>query len=135
MKGIADRETSATERISAPISVKPPINAHDILERERLIRTRVHADHIRRNPKLLDDARAHVGRGSETGRCSSGNVLWQKLLRLDVEQVIAAMLADNPDGQLLRSDSPFHILVEHTNEAERRQSWRQAKAELSAPMA
>jgi len=55
------------------------------------------------------------------------------LLRLDVEQVLAAMLADNPDGQLLRSDSPFHVLIDHTEEAERRRSWREAKAELSAP--
>lgn len=108
-----------------------PFTAHDVLERERIIRTREHAEQILVNRQLVQQAQVFVDAACENGNGSSGQLLWQDLLRLDLETILTKMMADNPEGQLLRSDSPFHIILRYTDDVERRRSWRRAKVELS----
>jgi len=105
---------------------------HDVLERVRLIRARHHADLIRADPALIERAVKSVEDSISAGRYTVGLRLWRELLRCDLEVVISKMLAENSEGQLLRSDSPFHLMISFTDVDERKMLWRQAKAEVGA---
>lgn len=109
---------------------RPQASAHAILEHIRLIKAREHAELIRANPDLIAQAQSYLKEQSWARSPSSGQLLWHDLLLQDVETISAEMISDTPSGQLLRSDSPFHVIVDDTNEADRKAMWRRAKAEL-----
>jgi hypothetical protein len=61
-----------------------------------------------------------------------GERLWQALLQLDSDEVIAHMLDDGEAGSLLRSNSPFSRIIGITDQTIRAKLWKRAKTELSA---
>jgi hypothetical protein len=69
------------------------------------------AERLRRQPELLDLARANLARWSRRNasvvsllRCYAE---WQEILRLPVEQVCALLCAETDEAQRLRQNSPF----------------------------
>ena len=117
-------------------SFMPPHNhlspdAHDIVERERLIRARNYADQIRRNPMLVVCARREIDILLRTGNATLGQQLWSKVLDEDLDTILAFMTADQPEGRLLRSNNPFSSLIPSESIEQRRATWRRAKCDLS----
>jgi hypothetical protein len=69
------------------------------------------AERLRRQPELLDQARANLARWSRQNasvvsllRCYAE---WQELLRRPVEDICALLCAETDEAQRLRQNSPF----------------------------
>lgn len=107
-------------------------DGHDIAERARLISHRHYADEIVRTPSIIEQAKRILQKGDDSGATTQGERMWLRLLSCPQREVIQRMLEDTPEGRLLRSNSPFSILIGVSDENERRQIWRQAKSELLA---
>jgi hypothetical protein len=115
----------------AVVDLRPAFTAHDITERDRLLRARGYAEEIARRPELVEQARGRIDRAVTGGECTLGERLWQRVLREPVGFVVDCMLRDDPEGRLLRSNNPFSVLMGPTDQAERRETWRQAREDLS----
>lgn len=105
-------------------------NAHNIAERARLISHQRFA--LRITPALIAQARARLERGSRRGATTEGEEMWLQLLTQPPDEIIRQMIEDTPEGRLLRSNSPFGVMIGISDVDERRRIWRQAKSELSA---
>lgn len=103
------------------------LDSHDVAERARLISHRLYAQHISQSPMLLEQARARLERGATT----EGEEMWLQLLKRQPREIIQRMTEDTPEGRLLRSNSPFSVLIGVSDVNERRRIWNQAKSELS----
>ncbi len=103
------------------------LDSHDIAERARLISHHLYAEQIRKDPSLIGQARARLSRGTRT----AGEDMWVQLLRCRPREIIQRMTEDTPDGRLLRSNSPFSVLIGVSDVNERIKIWSQAKSELS----
>lgn len=110
----------------------PPVrlDPHTIGARMALIMTRVHVAAIRANPASLVDAQHEIDGQLASHRATAGHRQWRVLLRRPLDEIIAAVLERSPQGDLLRSNSPFSLIFATQSEGERRDMWRQAKAEL-----
>ena len=106
------------------------ITSHDVNERARLISHHLYAEQIDARPDLTDRAREFLDRGIAENGGTMGQQLWQSILKWPWHQVRERMLQDNPEGRLLRSNSPFSEIIGIGDEQGRRTIWRQAKAEL-----
>lgn len=106
------------------------VTAHDVNERARLILHRSYAEKIDARPELADAARAFAERSIAADGGTTGQRLWLAILELPWQQVRERTLRDDPEGRLLRSDSPFSHITGIGDERERRDVWRRAKAEL-----
>ncbi|TCU59814.1 hypothetical protein EDF58_102502 [Novosphingobium sp. PhB57] len=114
---------------------EPPtneLNAHDIVERMKLILARRHVAAIRADPSLIIQAQSENERQLASHRATIGNRGWRLLLQRSVVEIIAYMLQKSPTEATLRSTSPFSMILPPEPEAERRRMWRAAKAELIA---
>jgi len=107
-------------------------NAHDITERSILLRARRYADHIRTKPELVAAAVRRIEENLASHRACTGHLMWRQVLTLPVEDIIACMLHDGPEGRLLRSTNPFSTIIPPEDVEERRRTWRRAKQELMA---
>lgn len=107
------------------------MNAHDITEHANLLHHRIYAEQIRNNPHLikraismLEDRVAHNGE-------TVGERIWLKLLKGPWPKAEVLMLSETEKGRLLRSNSPFAMLIGISDINERMALWRQARTELS----
>lgn len=108
----------------------PNMDSHEINERFRLLSHRHYAEVVDERPDLLERARTIVDQEIESRGDVLGKQLWSELLEEPWPLVRAMMLEDSPDGRLLRSSSPFSILIGVHDLEERRSLWHQAKWEL-----
>ena len=110
----------------------PParLDPHVIGARVALIMTRIHVAAIRASPASLVDAQHEIDGQLASHRATVGHRKWRVLLRQPLDEIIAAMLERSRQGDLLRSNSPFSLIFAPQSEAERRDMWRKAKAEL-----
>lgn len=106
------------------------MTAHDIAERARLLSHARYAEIIDDNQSLITEA-SRLLEGVSQQALTSGQLAWQSLLKLKWTEIRHQMLRDDPQGRLLRSNSPFSLMLGETNLDERRQLWRRAKSELS----
>jgi hypothetical protein len=103
---------------------------HEINERARLISHCLYAEAIEREPGLLDEVYQCAKRLKGSAR-TSGEDRWLGLLETrDWTLIRQAMLDSGPEGRLLRSNSPFSIVIGIEDVAHRRRIWREAKAQL-----
>lgn len=119
------------EKTTSTRDVRRGFTAHDVTERERLIRAGEYAAEIMRRPELVDQARDGIDRIVAGDHSTMGHRLWQMLLREPVGFVVECMLSDDPEGRLLRSNNPFSLLIGSVDAAERKRTWRQARNDLS----
>ncbi|WP_210358086.1 hypothetical protein [Sphingomonas beigongshangi] len=108
------------------------MTGHDIAERTRVLSHGIYARAVDTDPTLIEQAKAQIERLISGDRGTKGHELWQLLLRRPWPEVRARMLAETPEGRLLRSNSPFSTLIGIQDPDERSRLWRQAKHDLSA---
>lgn len=106
------------------------MTAHDIAERARLLSHTRYAEIVDADQPLITQARRLLECGDQQA-LTTGQLAWRALLKLQWNEIRSQMLRDDPQGRLLRSNSPFSIILGETDPDQRRQSWRQAKFELS----
>ena len=106
------------------------MTAHDIAERARLLSHRRYAEIIDADQPLITQARRLL-EGGDQQALTTGQLAWRALLKLQWNEIRSQMLRDDPQGRLLRSNSPFSIMLGETHPDQRRQLWRRAKFELS----
>ena len=104
--------------------------AHDVVEAERLLRSRKYAETLRQRPELFKRASDALASLVERDDATLGQRLWHALLREPAETVILCMTADDPEGRLLRSNNPFSVLIGEADSGERRSTWSRARAAL-----
>lgn len=104
---------------------------HDIAERARLLSHQLYASTIDGEPQLLDRAREMTAGLLADAGATMGQELWSLILRRPWPEVRERMLADDAEGRLLRSNSPFSTLIGIWDPQERTRLWRQAKQDLS----
>lgn len=107
------------------------MDAHDIAERTRLLSHRFYAEVVDGQPDIVRQAREAISTRMAAGGGTMGQELWDLVLRQTWPEIRERMLADNADGRLLRSNSPFSTLIGIRDPDERTSLWRQAKQELS----
>ena len=78
-----------------------------------------------------NEARDFIERAIAEHSGTTGHQLWQSILANQWPEIRDRMLQDNPDGRLLRSNSPFSHIIGITDVDVRKQLWRQAKTELT----
>lgn len=83
-------------------------------------------------PEILEKAISRVDETVATTGGTTGEQLWQLVLRRPWAQVRERMLNDGHEGRLLRSNTPFAFVIPPIEIDERRRLWRQAKQELLA---
>lgn len=108
------------------------MNPHDINDRFNLLSHRIYAEKIRENPAFRGEALAMIRRGVAENGGTTGHKMWLAALREPWDKTESRMLADTPEGKLLRSNSPFSQLIGISDVERRIALWRQAKAELLA---
>lgn len=106
------------------------MDSHEIAERARLLSHRHYARVVDEAPEFVASARALIDRAIAEHGGTSGHQMWALLLKKDWNEIRRAMLSDNPDGRLLRSNSPFSQLFGITDEAERVRLWKAAKSSI-----
>lgn len=107
------------------------MNSHDIAERTSLLAHRIYAEKISEQPEMLLVAKDRLQRCIKEQGGTLGQKLWIRILRRTWPEVREKMLADDQYGRLLRSNSPFSMMLGVTDPEQRRQLWRQANSELS----
>lgn len=107
-----------------------PISSHEVAERARLISHRIYADKVDLDTTIIGHARQFLDSGILANGGTTGQQLWQLILRRPWPQVRERMLRDDAEGRLLRSNSPFSHLIGIEDESLRRRIWQTAKAEL-----
>ena len=107
------------------------MNAHDITEHANLIHHRIYAEQIRNNPHLIKRAISLLEDGVANNGETVGERIWLKLLKGPWHKVEVLMLSETEEGRLLRSNSPFAMLIGISDVNERMALWRQARYELS----
>ncbi len=116
--------------VPAPSVQNASMNPHDINDRVNLLSHRIYAEKIRENPAFRDEALAMIRRGVAKNGGTVGHRMWLAALQESWESAEARMLADTPEGKLLRSNSPFSQLIGISDVEQRIALWRQAKREL-----
>ncbi len=108
------------------------IDGHMIAERTSLLIHHKIAGIVDDDPELLALVQDHINRTvTETGG-TLGELLWQSVLQHPWDKVRQHMLDPGADGRLLRSNTPFPLVIGPMDVSERRQMWKQARAELMA---
>lgn len=107
------------------------MNGHDIAEHARLLSHRRYALVVDADADLIDEARIAIEEALTKDGATTGQKLWQLILRRPWAEVRKRMLDDGPEGRLLRSNSPFSTLIGVRDPEERTRLWQQAKRELS----
>ena len=107
------------------------VDAHKITEQTILIAHRIYANLIDQDHGYLDRARCLLESKHNSGSLTAGEEAWLGLFDAPWTSIRTAMLADTPNGRLLRSNSPFSLVIGISDPQERRQLWRQAKHDLS----
>jgi hypothetical protein len=108
------------------------MSSHAINDRFSLLTHHHYSDRIRADPSLIAEATARVNGLIESGTDTIGHRMWRSLLVLDLQHVLKTMVQDDPDGRMLRSNSPFSRLIGYKNVSKRNLLWRQAKREVAA---
>ncbi len=116
--------------VPAPSVQNASMNPHDINDRVNLLSHRIYAEKIRENPALRGEALAMIRNGIAQNGGTVGHRMWLDALQESWESAEARMLADTPEGKLLRSNSPFSQLIGISDVEQRIALWRQAKREL-----
>ena len=106
------------------------MTAHDIAERARLLSHLRYAKIIDSNQSLITHA-SNLLEGAADHALTSGQLVWRSLFKSNWNDIRREMLRDDPQGRLLRSNSPFSLILGETDPELRRKEWRQAKSELS----
>ena len=107
------------------------MDSHAIAERASLIRHRLYAQEIERDPGLLAAAAEFVAKTQETRDDTFGIRVWKYLLTQPVSDLLDRMLDQGEMGQILRSNSPFSVIIGQKDISERRLTWKMAIEELS----
>ncbi len=105
-----------------------PPNREAINDRAKLILHRLIAGHMRRDPCLLDDARARLA--AIDGPLPDHARDWQDLLRQPVGAVARAIVARSERMTRLRTASPFRLPRSYQSPDWRRRVWRKARLGL-----
>lgn len=105
-------------------------DSHTIGARYRLLSHLIYAEALRRDPSLLDRARELVADRLRSDECTFTDRMWAVLLTLSLEEVIRGISSDAPEGDDLRSNSPFSILIGLRDVEERNALWRRASLEV-----
>lgn len=118
---------------SSPDDTLPPkmVDAHDIAQRTSLLYHQVYATVVASDPSCIERAREVIDNEIRSTGGTMGEQLWARLLGMPWSHIRVRMLADSPEGRLLRSNSPFSIVIGTTDTETRRRMWRQAKRDLS----
>ena len=106
------------------------MTAHDIAERVRLLSHTRYAKIIDGDLSLIKQARKFLENGDQE-TLTSGQLVWKDLFASNWRNIRHEMLRDDPHGRLLRSNSPFSLILGETDPERRRKEWQQAKLELS----
>ena len=90
------------------------------------------ADRMRRQPEVLDFARANLVRWSKQN-ASAPSLLrcyaeWQKILSRPVEEICSLLCSESDDAQRLRQNSPFAGVLTPTEVWEVKSCFRHAPA-------
>lgn len=107
------------------------IDSHEVAERSRLLSHRYYAERIRACPELIKGACAEIDAAVASGAATEGQLLWARVLRLPLREVLELMLRDDEGGRLLRSNSPFSRSIGVHDPETRTRIWRQARTEVS----
>ncbi len=110
------------------------IDAHKITEQASLLSHRFYAELVEEDRTYIDRARNLIASEVNTTCGTIGEQAWMRLLTKPWRQIRHQMLADTPQGRLLRSNSPFSRIIGISDPQTRRQVWRQAKHDLSVAM-
>lgn len=103
------------------------MDAHETNEQFRLLTHRIYAQHIDRDPSVIDCAATLIRATVDRGAATLGERMWFALLTMPMDIIKAAMLHPGPEGRLLRANSPFSDLIGVTDIGERHTLWRQAQ--------
>jgi len=107
------------------------VDSHRISEHVSLLTHRIYVERIEQDHDMLARARDLLAQRIDSNGGTLGERMWRDLLRQAWPEVRQSMLAETPDGRLLRSSSPFSILIGVRNVDARRQLWRTARQDLS----
>lgn len=110
------------------------IEAHKITEHASLLSHQRYAEVVGEDRSYIALAREVIANEINATGGTIGEQAWMRLLAQPWNRVRQEMLADTPEGRLLRSNSPFSRIIGIRDPQTRRQLWRQAKHDLSAAM-
>ncbi len=110
------------------------VNSHSINERASLLSHQLYAERIHAERGHIENARRLIANEIAATGGTMGEQMWLRLLSKPWDRIRAEMLADTPKGRLLRSNSPFSLIIGVSDTERRRQLWRQAKHDLSVAM-
>ena len=108
------------------------VDSHRITEQASLLSHQAYAEVIDKDHSYLGKARAIIFERLALGNATTGEEQWSKLLQLPWDEIRQRMLDDTPNGRLLRSNSPFSVIIGISDPDMRRKLWRRAKHDLSA---
>lgn len=77
-----------------------PIDSHAVAERANLIRHRLYAEVIEKDPSLIQQALDMILRDNASGHSTFGTRIWAYILTKEPEQTIQYMLDPGQVGQL-----------------------------------
>ena len=126
-----EAEATMADLVRVEAATPPRLDAHAITERAKLFGHILYAARIDEEPGLITKAIALLEDGAAADALTLGEEHWLTLLTTTVwPDVRAVMIADTPEGQLLRSNSPFSLLIGLKDDNTRRALWRLAKVQL-----
>lgn len=126
-----EAEATLADLVRMETATPPRLDAHAITERATLFHHILYAGRIDEEPGLIMKAIAMLEDGAAASALTLGEKHWLTLLTTTAwPDARAVMIADTPEGRLLRSHSPFSLLIGLRNEGTRRALWRLAKVQL-----
>lgn len=105
-------------------------DAHRIAEQASLLSHRAYAAIIDKDQDCVGRARLLISQRIADGGATIGEECWNELLQRPWSEIKQRMLEDTAAGRLLRSNSPFSLVIGIADPDRRRQLWRQAKRDL-----
>lgn len=86
------------------------LRSHQDIDARKQLQDRLLASRLRRNPRLLRQARGNLCRRKARDGCRPRKVFveWQRILeQLSVKEIADFLASDTPTAQRLRKSSPF----------------------------
>jgi hypothetical protein len=106
------------------------IDPHRLAEARSLAAHRVIAHRVRRDPALLEQARARISTWLRTGSIAPVYAQrWQRILAEDVDAIVAAICDPSEEGRALRQSTPFAGVIPPR---ERWSLWEEVRRELES---
>ena len=107
-----DAQVGRTQNRQSGIG-SPKERFRDAHERRSYAKAMLIAARLMEDPDMANDGQAYLDRFVRPDQRQSGSyALWTRTLRLPVEEIARRLLADTPEGELLRDTAPVFSVIQ-----------------------